>query len=349
MALYSLVTPNELSVFCKEMSVIFFSQVTLLEGTQLLAEQSANKHVKAALTDMHDKMSQGYTFSQTMAEHSNVFTPYLCSMTAIGETSGTLDDIFNRMSDYFEKDAKTRKKLRSAAAYPTVLTVLMLGVVVLLITRILPMFEDLLYSMGGEMPGVTASLLKFGNFVTHNVFIILAVIIVLIIGAIVYIRSKRGAFYWDKFLVKLPLLRFLNNRLFTARFARSMAILLKSGIQILNALTDILPTIDNQYLKNIYESKIDEVREGKTLTEAFAGTGLFPPLFMRLLTVGQNTGHLDEMLDKAANVFDEEVSDALDKVTSAIEPALIIILTVIVGIILLSVMLPMIGIMNAIG
>ena len=349
MALYSLVTPNELSVFCKEMSVIFFSQVTLLEGTQLLAEQSANKHVKAALTDMHDKMSQGYTFSQTMAEHSNVFTPYLCSMTAIGETSGTLDDIFNRMSVYFEKENQMKKKLRAATTYPAVLTVLMLGVVILLITKILPMFEDLLYSMGGEMPGVTAGLLSASNFIVNNILIILAVILIIVIGTVFCLKSEKGSYQWDKWVVTMPMFRFINTRIFTARFSRCMAILLKSGIQLLNAMTDVLPTIDNKYIKKIYEAKIEEVRAGKTMTEALSETGLLPPLFIRLMTVGQNTGHLDDMLEKAANVFDEETGDAIEKATAMIEPALIVVLSVIVGIILISVMLPMINIMNAIG
>jgi len=150
-------------------------------------------------------------------------------------------------------------------------------------------------------------------------------------------------------VAKAPFFHFINTRIFTARFSRCMSILLKSGIQLLNAMQDVLPTIDNKYLKQVYENKIEEVKEGKTLTEALSGTGMFPPLFLRLLTVGQNTGHLDEMMEKAADVFDEEVNDAIEKITSMIEPALILILSVIVGIILISVMLPMINIMNAIG
>jgi len=349
MAQYSLASPNELSIFCKEMSVMFFSQITLLEGAQLLAGQMTNRHMKAALVRVHEKMSAGFTFAQSLEEHRNVFTPYLCSMVMIGEASGTLDDIFNRMSIYFEKENHTRKKLRSAALYPAVLTALMLGVVVLLITKILPMFEDLLYSMGGAMPGVTAGLLAASNFIVNNIFVILAALIVLAVGAMFFFRSEKGSFWGDRLLATAPMFSFINTRIFTARFSRCMSILLKSGIQLLNAMTDVLPTIDNRYIKKIYEAKIEEVRAGKTLTEALSETGLLPPLFLRLLTVGQNTGHLDDMLEKAANVFDEEVGDAVEKATAMIEPALIVILSVIVGIILISVMLPMINIMNAIG
>jgi len=349
MAQYSLVSPNELSIFCKEMSVMFFSQITLLEGTELLAGQVQNRHMKAALIKIYDKMSAGYTFAQSIAEHPAVFTPYLCSMVAIGEASGALDEIFNRMSVYFEKENKMRKKVRSAAAYPAVLTVLMLGVVVLLITKILPMFEDLLYSMGGTMPGVTAGLLAAGNFIADNILYIVAAVAAVAIGTAVCLRSERGSYLWDEWMIKAPMFKFINTRIFTARFSRCMSILLKSGIQLLNAMTDVLPTIENKYAKKLYESKIEEVRAGKTLTEALAETGLLPPLFIRLMTVGQNTGHLDDMMEKAADVFDEEVGDAIEKATSAIEPALIVVLSVIVGIILISVMLPMIDIMNAIG
>ena len=349
MALYKLASPNELSIFCKEMSVMFFSQITLLEGTQLLSEQAQNKKMKTALSAIYDDMSKGKTFAESFSGHSDVFTPYLCSMVQIGEASGTLDDIFNRMSVYFEKENQMRKKLRNAATYPIVLTVLMLGVVVLLITRILPMFEELLYSMGGTMPGITTALLNMSNFVAGNIIIIAAVIIAVIVGLYFFFRSEKGSMWKDKYAVKLPLFNFISTRVFTARFSRCMAILLKSGIQLLNAMTDVLPTIDNKYIKKIYEAKIDDVRDGKTLSEALAETGLLPPLFLRLMTVGQNTGYLDEMMEKAANVFDEEVGDAIEKLTALIEPALIIILSVIVGVILISVMLPMISIMNAIG
>lgn len=346
---FKLVSAKELAIFSRQMSVLFVSAITLMEGAALMAEQSENRQLKICLNEMYAHMEKGLTFAEAMSMYDHIFGSYLVNMVIIGEESGSLDDVFMKMADYFEKEASIRKKLKAAVAYPAVLTVLMAGIVLLLIVKILPMFNEILSGMGGEMPAVTAMFLAFSVFVNKYLLYIVIVAAAVILGAVYFKGTERGALWWDTMKVKAPGGRYVNARVATSRFARSMAILLKSGVQLLNALEDITPLLDNRYLEARFRQVIDEVKTGGQLSTALEKMGVFPPLFLKMIVIGQSTGHLDDMMDRSANIFDEEVYDAIERITGMIEPVLIIILSIIVGVILLSVILPMNNIMNTIG
>lgn len=347
--LYGLVKPKELAIFCRQMSVMFFSHISLMEGVLLLSEQTDNKHLKQALLEVHGFMDKGVTFAEATCMYVHIFGTYLVNMITVGETSGTLDDVFNRMGAYFEKEDKIRRKIRSAIAYPAVLSALMAAIVIFLILKILPMFSDLLVSMGSEASSITAVILSVSLFITRYIWIILGVIAAIAIALVLFFRSDGGKRWLDKVKMTFPISRFVFTRLVTARFARSLAILLKSGVQLLNAMDEVQLLIDNSYLEDKFKTAMLDVKEGKELSESLAKVGVFPPLFLKMVIIGQSTGRLDEMLDKSAGIFDDEVDEATDRLTLMIEPILIIILSIIVGFILVSVMLPMISIMNAIG
>ena len=347
--LYKLVSPKELSIFCRQMSVLFFSQITLMEGVVLLAEQAGNKSLKMALVEIHSLMEQGYTLAETMGMYPHIFGSYLLNMVSIGEVSGTLDVVFADMSNYFDKESKLRKKLASAITYPAILTVLMAGIVVLLILKILPMFGDILVSMGGEMPGVTQAMVSASNFLVRNLPFILGAIVLLIVFYRVFLRTNAGKKWHDGLKLKAPFSKYITTRVITARFARSMSLLLKSGVQIVNALEETKSLIDNHYLAKKFDGVVTNVRNGMDLDAALRTLGIFPPLFLKMVHIGQTTGHLDTMMERSAVMFEEDVEEALDKLTVMLEPILIITLSVIVGVILISVMLPMIEIMKQIG
>jgi len=347
--LYKLVSPKELSIFSRQMSVLFFSQITLMEGVLLLSEQTENKNLKMALMEIRAMMDQGYTLAESMGMYPHIFGAYLLNMVTIGETSGTLDVVFADMSDYFDKESKLRKKLVSAITYPAILTVMMAAIVLLLILKILPMFNEILVGMGGDMPAVTKAMVSFSGFVVRYLPWIAIAIVALIVLFNVAIRTEKGMIWHDKMKIKMPFSKFVTTRVITARFARSMSILLKSGVQLVNALEETKSLIDNKYLESKFNDVIVKVKEGMDLDAALRALGIFPPLFLKMVYIGQTTGHMDNMLDKAAAMFDEDVEEALEKLTVMLEPILIIALSVVVGIILISVMLPMISIMNSIG
>ena len=347
--LYALVKPAELALFCKQTSVLFYSHMTLMEGMKLLGEQNDNKNLKITLNEMYDIMDQGHTFATAAGMYTHIFPSYMLNMITIGEQSGTLDNIFNTMSAYYEKEAKLRKRLRSAVAYPAMLSVLMVAIILLLILQVLPMFNSILTDMGEDLPAATALIFGASNFLGKYIWIIGILLASAVFGALYYISTEKGKIWFDKFKLNSFFTKYISRRGITARVARSLALLIKSGVQILNAMEIITPLVENKFLEERFVTATEEIRDGKDLAEVFSDIGVFPPLFIRMVVIGQKAGHLDEMLDKSSSVFDDEVDDAIERLTVMIEPILIIILSVIVGIILLSVMLPMIDIMSVIG
>jgi type IV pilus assembly protein PilC len=339
---------KELAIFSRQMSIMFISNITVMEGVVLIAEQTGNKELKSALTEIHELMNRGFSFRQSIGMYPHIFGFYLINMVNIGESSGTLDIIFEKLSLYYEKEDKIRRKLRSATAYPSVLAILMFGIVLLLILKILPMFQSTLLSMSGEVPTATALIFSSAAFIGKYSFVILGILLAIIISLTIFFKTERGGILFDRLKVSIPLSKYVQARIITSRYARSLAILLKSGVQLLNAMEDIIPLIENKYLESRFKIAFENVKNGQDFVDSLSVIKIFPSLFLRMATIGHTTGRLDEMLDKSASIFDDEVDEAVDRMTLMIEPALIIILSVIVGIILLSVMLPMISIMNAI-
>lgn len=347
--LYELVSPKELSIFCKQMSVLFYSQVTLLEGVGLLSDQTDNHQLKTALREVGQRMEEGMTFADAFSMYENVFPKYLLNMVKIGEQSGTLDTVFSQMGDYYGKESNIRKKLKSAIINPLILMALMFAVILLLILKVVPMFNGILQSLGGEIPAATKAILAFSTFASRYILIIVLVIGLLIAFFLYYKKTPAGRLWFDKMAVKLPYLRFITTRTIITRYSRSLSIFLKAGIQLLNGVTDANVIVDNSYLAEGFDKAADAVKEGQNLSEALEGTEVFPPLYLKMIAIGNKAGHLDEMLSKAADIYEEELDESIERATQLIEPIMTIILAVVVGVILISVMLPMIDIMNSIG
>jgi len=347
---YSLVPPKELSLFCKQVSVLFHSNITLMEGVTVLMEQTDNPQLKLTLKEIYALMDEhGYSFAEAMSMFDHVFSSYMLSMVVIGETSGALDSVFSRLSAYYDKESKIRKKIKSAITYPAILTALMAAIIVLMITRILPMFGEILESMGAALPAGTSFILSGGAFLVRFGWIFLVVIAAAVAGVVYWTRTDKGRYNFDRLKFKLPVYRYTTARVITSRFARSLAILFKSGVQLLNALDDVTVLMDNRYLEEKLKIAVDKARNKADITETLKDVGVFPVMFIKMFSIGEKTGCLDEMLDKAASVFDDEVDDAVERFTAMLEPVLIIILSLIVGAILLSVVLPMITVMSSIG
>ena len=341
---------RDLAFFCRQMALVLHSDITVMEGVQILIDQTENALLKRALGDIYQDMENGTPFADAFDKHRGaVFPAYLANMVIIGGKSGTSDVVFAQMADYYEKDNKVRQKVKSAIMYPAILTILMIGIVILLIVKILPMFNEVLVSMGGTLPAVTQSMMNLSRFASGNFLLILIVIILIIIGLVFYFRTPGGTLFVDRMKITAPLVRGVFIRIVTARFARSLGILLKSGVSLLSSLEMMENLIDNSFVEEKFRKTREVLSEGSGLVSSLAQTEVFQPLFLRLVSVGERTGFLDDMMIKSADVFDEEVDGALERLTSFIEPLIIVVLSVIVGVILLSVMLPVISIMNAIG
>jgi len=340
---------KELAVFSRQMSLIINSDISIAEGIDMIRTQTEDARLKNALDGIRGIMDGGISFSRAFSEQIGYFPQYLINMVTVGEESGTLDVVFAQMADYYEKDNRTRRKVGAAVTYPVILSVLMLGVIALLLLRILPMFDSILTGMGGTTPALTRGMMAFSAFLGQYILVVLIAIALLVLLIYVLGRTNAGRALGDRIKLMIPIYSMIQRRVITARFARSLAILLKSGVQLLPALETMDSLIENRYVTQRFIQARERVASGASLANELNGLNIFPPLFLRLLIIGQATGNMDEMLFKAAALFDEDVDDALEKLTTAIEPFLIIILAAIVGVILFSVMLPMINIMSSIG
>jgi type IV pilus assembly protein PilC len=340
---------KDLSLFCRQMSVVFISEITIIDGLSFIMGQTENRNVKAALEEIRGRIASHFTFAESLSMYPHVFDSYLINMAAVGEKSGSLDNVFADLADYYDKERKSRKKIRAAATYPAVLTALMTAIVIFLVLKILPMFQETLYGMGGSIPAVTQAILSVGKALNAAAPYVGSAAGIVVIICAVWSRTKSGSAFFDRLKLSLPISRRMVCASLTARFARALSIMLKSGIHTLNAVESAAPVIGNAHARRLLEDSVKSVKGGADVADSLEKAGLFPGLFIKMVAVGEATGRLDEMLARSAGIFDEETSDALERFAQWIEPALIIILSVVVGIILISVMLPIISIMNNIG
>ena len=339
---------GELSLFCYQMSIILRSGIQLTEGLSMLSEEVSDKHLKVALEIMYEDIENGQTFYSSIEKH-DVFPNYMKAMVMIGEKTGALDNIMDYLSHYFERSEKLSQKIRSAVTYPLILTGLMGGIILLLILKVLPMFKEILDSVGGEMPSVTKAMLNISMGIKNYSLVILVVLLMFILGVYLFIRTPDGKKSIDKWRMNLPLIRNINRKIYAARFSMVMSLLIKSGIDHDEALDMVMQVVGNTYVaQKICECK-KMIINGWDLREAYAHTGIFPSLFSKMINIGYKTGEMDSMMAKISGIYENDVDNSLNKATSIIEPTLVIILSVVVGIILMTVMLPLINIMSSIG
>ena len=346
--IFGKVSVKDLAVFCRQFSVMISSGITIVESIGTLSEQVEKKKLKDALDVIHDDMQKGRLLSSSMELYPEIFPNFMRNMIKVGEASGSLESILNRLADYYEHDAKIRRKIRTALTYPALLGFMTLGLVVLLMVKILPMFNDILNSTGGQMPLLTRVLMAMSDFMVENLLIVLVGFVLFIVGLTYWKKTESGTFWFDSFKLNFPIIKKSVIKIITARFARSLGILLKSGITIINAMDIIGDLIGNVVVEERFQGAKEEIKEGRGISGPLRRLGLFPPLLIHMITVGENTGELDEMLARTAGFFDEEVDEAIDKLTGMIEPAMIIIMAVVVGTIILSIMLPMISVLSSV-
>ncbi len=340
---------EDLIIFSRQLSLVIDSDISLYEGLSLIKEKSDNPHLGNIITLIMDDVAQGFSLSEAMSKHSKSFPTFIRTMIKVGEESGELSNVLTQIADAYEKDIETTAKVRSAVTYPIILATLMLGVIILLIVKVLPMFNDILQSLGGEMPAMTHFIMNIGLWLGHYLLPITGAIVLIVILLKFYFKSNKGKALYDKMAFKMPIQGGIISALTAVRFSRNLSLLIKSGVSTAIAMNLVAPVFDNNYVADKIKSAATEINEGKAPDEAIEKLNLFPWVLIKLFSVAQTTGHMDTILEKAATTMEKELDYQLDRLTSVIEPLLIIVLSCIVGIILISVILPIVGIMNAIG
>lgn len=340
---------EDISLFSRQLALIADSDVSMQQGLAIIGERSGNKQIKRISVEVINGINKGVSFFNSVRKFEPQLGSFFVEMVGIGEKSGNMPIMLERIADSLDKQNETAQKIRSAVVYPVILAVLMLAVIVLLLVYVLPMFNDILVSMGGDMPGLTRGIMNFGIFISNNIWWLSAIIAAVILFFWVFKLTETGKEKLDSLKLKLPIFKKITTSNVAAGFARNLAMLLRSGINLTLSVEMLGSVINNRYIAKKIVLIVKELEKGLKPDEAFEKLDIFPWLIIKLFSVAHETGHMDSMLDRAADILERETDYRLEKLTTVIEPVLIIILSLLVGFILLSVILPVTGIMNAVG
>ncbi len=343
------VNMKEFSIFCRQFSVILNSGLTILEAVKILSQQTEKKSFKLTLEEVHLELQKGKMLSNILRENKETFPDFFTNMVQVGETSGTLDLVLERMANYYENEYKMTKKVKGAMTYPFFVVVIASAVVVLLLVKVIPMFAEMLDSMGGNLPALTLFMMDLSNFLVNHFVTLFLVLSVGILVVVFYFSTEAGQYRKDYIKLNLPIIKNLTRKVATAKFSRSMGMLLKSGIPIVRAIEIMGDLLSNKVLEEKFEETKNDVKSGKSIALAIEKIDVFPPLIYHMVSVGEKTGELDDMLLRTSEFFDKEVEYAIEQMIGLIEPLLIVGLAFVVVSILLAVMLPMAEILQTIS
>lgn len=343
------VSVRELSVFCRQFESVLNAGVTVIEALNMLAEQTENKRFKAALEDVRDAVQKGETLASAMAEYPKIFPDLMVQMVAAGETSGSLDKAFNRMGGQFEKDAHLRGLIIKSMIYPIILIVVIIVVVAVMMIKIVPTFTSQFDDLGAELPGITKMVMAVSDFFVHSWFFMIAAIVAIVVFCKEFKKTEAGAEIFGKIGLKAPLFGNLNIKTAAARMTQTLATLMASGIQMVDAIHLVAEMMSNEIVKRALKKAEEEVTRGIPLSKPLADADVFPPMVYHMIEIGEETGNMEEMLDKVAEYYNEEVEMATQSLMAAMEPLIIVIMAVVVVPIVLAIMMPMYSLYDNIG
>ena len=324
---------KKLAIFCRQLGAMLDSGVTVVRALHILTTQEVDNRAKKVLRELYEELQRGHSFSEALLTRPGVFPDLFVSMVAAGESSGSLDRIMDRVADHYQKEAKLNNKIRGAMIYPIILGVLTIGVVLLLFTFILPMFMEL-FTNPDDIPILTRILMSISTFITTRWY----VLIIVVVGAILLIRfllsvpEIRARF--DRLKVRAPKIGPLFVTIYTARFARTMSNLFASGMQMVECLEKSVGTLNNFYIERCFVNVLEAVKRGESLSESIAKENVFEPMFTSTVYIGEESGRLDEILQKSADYYDDEADSAIQRLVSMLEPVMIIIMGLSVGLVL---------------
>src|SRR6056297_493757 len=339
---------DELSLFSYQLSIILKSGIPYLEGLELFKEESEDNLMKKLSDKLYSDVKSGKKLHESF-ENLGVFPNYFVQMSKIAERSGTLDVEMEKLSKFYEESEKTRYKIRKALVYPVILFILMASVIALLVVKVFPIFQEVLTSLGGDLPASTSAIFSLSKFLQTFGTLLLIILGIFIILLFVFSKTQRGNQYFDKIKINSTFLGKIYKKLTELKFEKGLSMMVKSGISFEDAVSMSAPLIGNSYAQEKIKEAHVSITKGSSVVEALKNTDIFPNLFIQMLRVGFKSGQVDNMLSKLSNIYKVELDRTTEKFTSSIEPALVIILSVVVGVILLTVMLPMIQIMSSIG
>ena len=346
------VKPKVLTVFTRQLATLVDAGLPLLRGLRVLEKQERSSTLKSILSELALAIEGGSTFSEALAQHPKVFNRLFVNMVKAGELGGVLEVALRRLAEFSEKAQKIKGKVKAAMFYPVAVTIVAMGILVLLLVWVIPKFQDVFAGMlgpGHQLPRFTRIVMGISNAVRIHFVVTAACLAVFIVLFMLFIRTKFGRWAWDNFKLNVPVIGPVVRKVSISRFTRTLGTLISSGVPILQALTIVRETAGNVIISNAVSDVHESVKEGETITAPLESSGVFPPMVVSMVDVGEQTGALPEMLLKIADNYDEEVDNAVASMTSLMEPIMIVFLAVMVGSIVIAMFLPLIDMISTLS
>ena len=340
------VKPRDLSVFCRQFVSITQAGVPMKEALQMLSEQTENKWLKCAISEVLLNVEKGNTLADSMRSQPDIFPPMLVNMVEAGEQSGSLEMAFSRMAVHFEKEAKLKATIKKATIYPIILVIAAIGVIAVMLLFVIPIFIDMFADLDIEMPAITMFVMNSSKWMTSHWYVVLAIIVGVVVAYKLIYKTTQGRLTIDRIKMKMPLFGKLTVKTACSQFARTMSTLLMSGISTIDALETTSKIVNNIHYTNAMLKAREEVMKGIPLSEPLEASGIFPPMVYHMTGIGEETGNVEEMLEKMADYYDEEVEMTTQSVLAAMEPIIILFMALIIGTLVIAVISPIASMYN---
>lgn len=338
---------SELSQFCNQFSVMISAGISVVEAIDIAIEQGYSAKLKSTLRKVSEDLKTGSLLSDAMAKHPKVFPPFFSSMVYIGESAGCLDRVLITVADYYEMEERTKKKVRGALAYPIILVILLVGVLVVMMVFVIPQFIGAFSRMDIEMPALTMAIFHMSEFFRDYGMYVLAFLVafIAIMFLLRFLPSVRE--FYDKLKVSLPVFKKINMAIFTSRFCRALGLLLSSGADTMSALEAMKRTINNKYLSKQFERVVKDVKMGMSLSAALSAEMSVSPILIQMITVGEKTGEVDKIMIKTSPYFDAQAEASLNLITTIIQPAIMLLLGVAIAVLFVAIYSPILSMITS--
>ncbi len=339
----------DLVMFTRQLATMIDAGIAIVQSLQALADQTPNKVMRDTIRDLTARVESGESFSEALARHPKAFNRLYVAMVSAGEKGGLLAEILGRLATYLENTERLRKKVKTALMYPTVVTVVAITITVFLLVRVIPTFKEIYDGFGAKLPMPTMFMIALSDLVKHYLIFMILIAGAGVWGWLAWIKTKAGREFWDKQRIKLPVFGSIAHKICLARFTRTLASLVRSGVPILEVLQIVSQTVGNVVMEKAIKTAASDIERGEGISAALAKHPVFPTMVVRMLSAGEQTGNIDNMLERVANFLDEEIDTTLSGLMSLIEPLLIVFLGVVIGGMVICMFLPIFNLANIVN
>lgn len=343
------VSARDYSIFCRQFVSIISAGVSIINALEMMRDQTENRTLKKALGEVYEDVSKGESMAGAMKKHSKVFPSMLCNMVEAGEASGSMEVAFERMAVQFEKENKLKQSVKKAMIYPIVLLVVMVGVLFLMMIWVIPNFMGMFAELDTELPPITQAVVNMSDFVIAKWWLILLAVAAAIALFKAYAASPSGKFVLGGIALKIPVFGKLQTKSECARLGRTLCTLLGAGVPMMDAIEITGRSMENVHYKKAMMDAKDQVMRGMALSRPLKTCGLFPPMVVHMVSIGEETGNIETMLENVANYYEDDVQVATEQVMALMEPMIIVVMAIVVGVLIMAIMQPMLILYESIG